>query len=123
MLDWNSAPLSEGLACYRREQFFEAHEHWELAWLKLTEPEKSFLQAIVQITAAMHHLRRGNSVGGASLLRRSLKRLTLCGSDFGGIKVEPLSRALAVTIEAIGHEARPGEISAPEIQLANARPE
>jgi len=123
MLDWNSAPLSEGLACYRREEFFEAHEHWELAWLKLTEPEKSFLQAIVQITAAMHHLRRGNSVGAASLLRRSLKRLTLCASDFGGIKVEPLCRALTAIVEAIGREARPRDLRAPDIQLTNAPPE
>ena len=123
MLDWSTAPLSEGLACYRRAQFFEAHEHWELVWLTLNEPEKSFLQAIVQITAAMHHLRKGNSTGGASLLRRSSVRLSQCPSEFGGINVEPLRHELTSLLEAIGRGAQSSEIIAPSIQPTNARPE
>lgn len=123
MLDWSTAPLSEGLACYRRAQFFEAHEHWELVWLTLDEPEKSFLQAIVQITAAMHHLSKGNSIGAASLLRRSLTRLSQCPSQFGKIKIEPLRRELTSALEAIGRGAQSSEIVAPNIQPTDARPE
>lgn len=122
-LDWSTAPLSEGLACYRRAQFFEAHEHWELVWLTLNEPEKSFLQAIVQITAAMHHLRKGNGIGAASLLRRSLSRLSHCAPEFGGVKVEPLRRELTSALQAIGRGTQPGEIVAPEIEPTDARPE
>jgi predicted metal-dependent hydrolase len=123
MLDWSSAPLSEGLACYRRAQFFEAHEHWELVWLALNEPEKSFLQALVQITAAMHHLRKGNGIGAASLLRRSLKRLSRCASEFGGINVEPLRHELTSVLEAIGRGAQPADIIAPNIQPTDAQPQ
>jgi uncharacterized protein len=121
MLDWSSAPLSEGLACYRRAQFFEAHEHWELVWLALNEPEKSFLQALVQITAAMHHLSKGNGIGAASLLRRSLIRLSQCASEFGGINVEPLRHELTLVLEAIGRGAHPGEIIPPNIQPTDAQ--
>jgi uncharacterized protein len=78
--DWSTGPLADGLSCYRRQQFFDAHEHWESVWLTLQEPEKSFLQALVQISAAFHHLHRGNRIGAISLLTRSLRRLDRCAS-------------------------------------------
>ncbi len=81
-MDWHRGPLREGLHCYRTQQFFEAHEHWEIVWLTLSEPEKSFLQALVQVSAAFHHLGRGNRTGAVSLLTRSLRRLDACPSPF-----------------------------------------
>ena len=80
--DWTTGPLAEGLHCYRTQQFFEAHEHWESVWLTLREPEKSFLQSLVQVSAAFHHLRRGNRIGAISLLSRALRRLDHCGAQF-----------------------------------------
>ena len=50
-IDWNREELAEGLACYRRGEFFVTHEHWESVWLTLEEPEKSFLQALIQMAA------------------------------------------------------------------------
>lgn len=87
MLDWRSGELAAGLACYRRQEFFEAHEHWELVWLRLDEPEKSFLQAIIQITAAFHHWQRGEADGTLSLLRRVQQKLAACPDAFGGLAV------------------------------------
>jgi predicted metal-dependent hydrolase len=89
-LEWQSGPLAAGLHCYQNEEFFEAHEHWECVWLELVEPEKSFLQALIQVSAAFHHQRAGNFAGAASLLRKSLRRLERCPACFGGIAVEPL---------------------------------
>jgi hypothetical protein len=89
-LDWNCGALAEGLGCYKRGEFFLAHEHWESVWLRLEEPEKSFLQALIQITAAFHHLEAGNSAGTVSLLRRALRRLSLSPACFGGIDVASL---------------------------------
>ena len=102
-LNWRSAELAEGLKCYRQEEFFEAHEHWESAWLALHEPEKSFLQAVIQITAAMHHLRKGNRAGAASLLRRSLNRLSKCPSVFGRIHVAQLREEISSCLNEISN--------------------
>lgn len=99
--DWSTGPLAEGLHCYRTEQFFEAHEHWEAVWLTLAEPEKSFLQSLVQISAAFHHLRRGNSIGAVSLLTRALRRLDRCPSRFCGIDVENLRIEARIWLNAI----------------------
>ena len=84
-LDWKSGALATGLDCYRNGEFFLAHEHWEGVWLQLDEPEKSFLQALIQTTAAFHHYEAGNPAGAASLLRRALRRLETCPASFGGI--------------------------------------
>ena len=84
-LDWESGALAEGLRCYRNAEFWIAHEHWESVWLRLKEPEKSFLQALIQTTAAMHHVQTGNTRGAVSLLAKALLRFEPCPEDFGGI--------------------------------------
>lgn len=86
-LDWQSGELAEGLGCYGRREFFAAHEHWELVWLRLDEPEKSFVQAMIQITAAFHHWERGNGLGARSLLGRARGRLEGYPAVFGGVDV------------------------------------
>ena len=57
-LDWTHGRLAEGLRCYHAQEFFAAHEHWENEWLASQEPEKTFLQALIQVAAAFHHFRR-----------------------------------------------------------------
>jgi predicted metal-dependent hydrolase len=100
-LDWNCGELAEGLGCYRTAEFFAAHEHWESVWLTLEEPEKSFLQALIQVTAAFHHLQAGNSAGAVSLLRRALRRLEAGPAEFGGIDVASLCAEIRLRLPAI----------------------
>lgn len=101
LLDWNSGGLAEGLGCYRRGEYFDAHEHWEGVWLTLREPEKSFLQALIQVTAAFHHFAVGNRAGTISLLTRAQRRLRLCPACFGGISVAPLLAEISAWLRAI----------------------
>jgi len=116
-LDWTTGPLAEGLHCYRTQQFFEAHEHWESVWLKLADPEKSFLQSLVQISAAFHHLRRGNRIGAISLLTRALRRLDRSPALFCGVNVDLIRRQTRQWLHAIETSAElPG--SFPEFRIA-----
>lgn len=100
-LDWSHGPLAEGLACYRNREFFLAHEHWEAVWLGASEPEKTFLQSLIQVAAAFHHLERGNRIGAASLLNRSLRRLDAFPGEYGGIDVDALCTALRAWVQAL----------------------
>ena len=93
-LDWEQPELAEGLRCYCNQEFFLAHEHWEAVWLRSPEPEKTFLQALIQIAAAFHHLQRGNPIGTASLLRASLRRLDNFPPTYGGVAVAELRQSL-----------------------------
>jgi uncharacterized protein len=102
--DWSTGALAEGLRCYRNGDFFDAHEHWEGVWLKCPEPEKTFLQALIQITAAFHHLQRGNPTGTRSLLHRALDRLEIYPSEFGGVAVRPLRASVRLWLAALDGE-------------------
>jgi predicted metal-dependent hydrolase len=105
--DWKTGPLAEGLRCYCGEEFFLAHEHWELIWLRLGEPEKTFLQALIQVTAAFHHLQGGNLTGTASLLKRALRKLEAYPPVCYGVAVEGLRESLRAWIGALERDERP----------------
>lgn len=100
-LDWSQGELAEGLRCYRAEQFFLAHEHWEAIWLRCQDPEKAFLQGLIQIAAAFHHLQRNNLIGSASLLQGALKRLDPLPDHFGGVAVGPLRESVRHWLHAL----------------------
>lgn len=115
-LDWERGELAEGLLCYRNREFFEAHEHWEAVWLRSAEPEKTFLQALIQTTAAFHHLRRGNLIGAASLLRGALRRLGPYPAEFGGVAVDPLRQNIRAWLQALEDDELDPELQVPEIR-------
>lgn len=114
--DWTSGALAEGLQCYRSQQFWQAHEHWETVWLELEGREKIFLQALIQTTAAFHHLQRGNLVGTASLLGNALRRLDPLPPEFGEIAVDALRASLRSWLTALDRKEPLALIPFPEIR-------
>lgn len=111
LFDWKSGALADGARCYRNQEFWNAHEHWEGVWLLLKEPEKTFLQALIQISAAFHHLQTGNIQGAVSLLRRALKRLESYPASFGGVDLAQLRKEAGDWQRALesGSVSRPKE--------------
>ena len=85
--DWGEGALAEGLRRYEAGEFFAAHEAWESVWLASEEPDKTFLQGLIQITAAFHHLQRNNLLGAERLLQAALRRLEQSPPYFGGLNV------------------------------------
>jgi len=115
-LDWSSGALAVGLECYRTGKYFEAHEHWESVWLKCEEPEKTFLQALIQMTAAFHHLDRKNLRGAASLLRGALRKLDAFPASYGGIEVEAVRESIRAWLMALDEAGGSRELSIPRIR-------
>src|SRR5207249_803915 len=83
-LDWSHGNLRDGLRRFHSGAFFEAHEHWESVWVTAQDPEKTFLQALIQVAASFHHFYRGNRLGTISLLRSALRRLDTYPDAFAG---------------------------------------
>jgi predicted metal-dependent hydrolase len=115
-LDWSEGALAEGLACYRKGEFFLAHEYWECVWLKSAEPEKTFLQALIQVAAAFHHWQRGNAAGTASLLRGALRKLGPYTGEFGGVAEEPLKESIGAWLAALDAGEMPPRLPVPHIR-------
>jgi hypothetical protein len=117
ILDWSSGELAEGLRCYRSRQFFSAHEHWESVWLQSAEPERTFLQALIQVASAFHHFQRHNSRGATGLLKRAIWRLEPYPELFQSVQVGWLRRELAAWLQLLEAHA-PAESSAfPQIHF------
>ncbi len=114
--DWSSGALAEGLDCYKTQKYFEAHEHWESVWLTCGEPEKTFLQALIQVTAAFHHLQRKNTRGAASLMRRALRRLEAFPESYGGIDVAAVCESVREWLGALDREEPSPKLSIPRIR-------
>jgi uncharacterized protein len=115
LFEWTSGPLADGLHCYRNQEFFAAHEHWEGEWLKCNEPEKTFLQALIQVTAAFHHLQRRNFAGTSSLLRSALERLENFPAEFQGVAVDELRTSIRTWLEALDANPEPPPLPFPRI--------
>jgi hypothetical protein len=116
-LAWTHGDLCEGLRCFHSGAFFEAHEYWESVWLAAQEPEKTFLQGLIQVAASFHHFQRGNCAGSISLLRSALKRLDEYPETFAGILVLPLRTALHLRLEALERIPQSALPPVPKIQL------
>ena len=104
-LHWDRGDLREGRCCFEAGEFFEAHEYWERVWLTAPEPEKTLLQALIQVAASFHHFHRGNSSGTTSLLRSALRRLERYPGSFAGVAIAPLRVAIRSWLQAL--EAHP----------------
>jgi uncharacterized protein len=85
-----SEQFRRGVALFNARKFFEAHEVWEDLWLLEPEPEKTFLQGLIQLAAAYHHHSRENPRGAQSLLAAALAKLRRFPDNHRGIALAEL---------------------------------
>jgi predicted metal-dependent hydrolase len=69
------SPLENGVALFNAHQFWHAHEAWEELWLHASGEDKVFLQGLIQLAAAYHHVQRGTLRGGVRLFDAALRKL------------------------------------------------
>jgi predicted metal-dependent hydrolase len=114
--DWAEGALAEGLRLYHAGEFFTAHEAWESVWLGAPEPEKTFLQGLIQVTAAFHHLQRDNRLGTVLLLQAALRRLDRYPQGFGGIAVTALCEDVRECLRRLDAGESPASVISPRIR-------
>src|SRR5262245_34061438 len=118
-LDWTRGDLHEGLRCFHSGAFFEAHEHWESVWLTAQEPEKTFLQGLIQVAAAFHHFQRGNYAGTISLLQSALRRLDAYPEAFARVAVAPLRATIRLWLSALETPSRSPLPLLPQLEIGS----
>jgi uncharacterized protein len=114
--------FERGLAHFNARRFFEAHEVWEEIWLVENEPEKTFLQGIIQIAAAFHHYRRENSDGAESLLAAGIVKISRFPDDYYGLAVENLLVAAKWWARSLGESKKPDDREIPVILRSSSSP-
>jgi Domain of unknown function (DUF309) len=83
--------------------FFEAHEAWEELWRAASEPiERSFLQGLIQVAAALHKLQVMHSVDSAlRLFAKALAKLDACPERMGDFELAGFRQAVAGCARAL----------------------
>ncbi len=117
----NDLKFREGLERFNRGEYFEAHESWEEVWLKSPEPDKTFLQGIIQVAAAFHHYNRRNRRGTRSLLEAGLIKLERFPARRRGINLRALREAVRWWIASLDAGKAPPLKRIPRIGSARRR--
>jgi predicted metal-dependent hydrolase len=93
----------KGVELFDRQEFFEAHEEWEALWHETRGEPRDFIQGLIQVTSAMHHLRKGNMRGARELHDSGLRLLEPYGETYSGVDLSALrlhfNRALAEILD------------------------
>ena len=74
-----------GVAHFNAHEFWEAHEAWETIWLVAESDVEQFLQGMIQLAAAYHHVKRGTHRGAVRLFDAALRRLAAFPQQWSGI--------------------------------------
>ncbi|HYH06531.1 MAG TPA: DUF309 domain-containing protein [Thermoanaerobaculia bacterium] len=80
--------LLPGIDLFNAHQFWHAHEAWEVHWLVAQGEAREFLQGLIQLAAAYHHVQRGTFRGGLRLFDAALRRLERFPAGYAGIHRE-----------------------------------
>lgn len=78
---------------FNAREFWHAHEAWETLWLVAETEIDDFLQGLIQLAAAYHHLQRGTLRGAVRLFDTSLRRLEKFPPQFCGLDREEAQNA------------------------------
>lgn len=84
----------EGLTLYWHGQYWHSHEAWENLWRESEGTQRHFLQALIQLDAALIHTDRGDWDGVANLLNRISNNLSQCLDSMMGMDIAELQREL-----------------------------
>ena len=73
---------------FNHHLFFEVHEVLEAQWRIEQDPPRLFLQGLIQVAVAFHHLERRNFRGAVSLLHDSLEKIMPYRPSFLGVELQ-----------------------------------
>jgi predicted metal-dependent hydrolase len=95
--DWQE--FERGVTLFNNRQFWHAHEAWEQVWLRHDGDGRLFLQGLIQLAAAYHHLVTQRSFQGiVNNFQKAQSKLEVFQPTYLGISTTPLIESLLKTI-------------------------
>lgn len=79
-----------GLELFNQGDYFEAHEHLELAWMNSPSPERDLYQGLLQVGVGYFQIKRGNYRGALKMFKRGRRNLQPLPDQLLGIDVAQL---------------------------------
>ncbi len=97
----DDAAFLRGLELFNSRRFFDAHEALEDVWRDAEEPEKRFLQGLIQVAVGLHHYGTGNITGARSLVARGDAKLAEYPQGLLGLDARELRRAIRTWVASV----------------------
>ncbi|MEO8216074.1 MAG: DUF309 domain-containing protein [Acidobacteriota bacterium] len=104
-----SAGIAAGVELFNRGDFWHAHEAWEEIWLAATGERRRFLQGMIQLAAAFHHLQRGTLRGAGRLIAEAEQKTREFPEGYLGLVRKPVVARALDDAMAIGNGEDPWE--------------
>lgn len=109
--------FKRGVEHFNALEFWEAHEAWEELWLVAETEIEQFLQGLIQVAAAYHHMKRGTFRGGVRLFDAGLRRLSAFPQHFSGIDRTGVEAAARLHRESAAAAKFLSETEYPKLRL------
>lgn len=94
--------VRKGVLLFNHRLFFEVHEVLEAQWIQEVDPERRFLQGLIQIAVAFYHLGNHNLGGAVSLLDDGLDKIRPHAPAYLGLELSDF----IIGLERCGEEMR-----------------
>jgi predicted metal-dependent hydrolase len=99
--DWKE--FEHGVELFNAGRFWHAHEAWEMVWQRHVEDERLFLQGLIQLAAAYHHLFvTQNHRGVLNNFEKARTKLEPFSPEYLGVNVQPLVKFIELGKEEAG---------------------
>ena len=70
-----TALMQKGRAAFNQGQFYEAHEFWEDVWNVIDDPDRIWVQGLIQVATGLHKLAAGREDVAITLFVKALAKL------------------------------------------------
>jgi hypothetical protein len=99
--------MKEGGAAFNRGDFYDAHEFWEEVWNEVDDPDRRWIQGMIQIATALHHVGRERLASARTLLHKALDKLVDAPPALDGWQLHRLRDDARAILRALDGGERP----------------
>jgi predicted metal-dependent hydrolase len=92
--------MKAGQQAFNRREFYEAHEFWEEVWDVTDDPDRTWIQGMIQVATGMHKLVAGRPDVARTLLEKAVGKLAGV-TALDGLAVGALARDAAQLLAAL----------------------
>lgn len=103
----------EGVRLFNAGQWWQAHEAWEVLWLRAVGQERHFLQAVILLAAALHKRWYHGSTKHRNYFKAEVY-LNRLSAEFGGVDLVALRAQVWAALQG---EQEPGEGQRPVVAV------
>jgi hypothetical protein len=114
--------LTQAACLFEAGLFFEVHEILEAVWRTLEGEPRRFIQGLIQIAVAFHHLEAGNAAGARTLFAEGRAKIAPHVPEYRGVAVAELLADLEPWEHAARGAPKPDASAMPALRVRTTPP-